>query len=181
MQNAAFHFPPGGPPEPGSLAHPATPVTVKGQQRRFGCMRMTVGSKHFLAATDDKGQPVTDRHGRPQTRLETAKDRRLFPLATGFYFCLHERCAGKAHASEADLLRAHPGEIDMQKKKEVHVVGFFSPDPLNGPEAGCKDCDRATKEATTAAKSETPIPRPCTKHSGGPIGLLTPGDPAVLG
>lgn len=167
-------------PEPGSLAHPATPIKVEGPTRRLGCLRMAAGSKHMLPLSDEKGQPVADRWGRRVRVLTTAKDRRLYPLAKGFFFCQHERCEGKAWGSEEELLRAHPSQLDMQRGSEVHVIGFFSADPLNPPEKGCKKCEQATKDATVAAKSEAPILRPCAEHSGGIVGLLTPGEPAVI-
>lgn len=177
-------------PEPGSLAHRATPIVVEGPQPRYGCVRMVAGSSHELPLTDASGQPVRDLRGRQVKVRTTAKDRRQHPGASGFLFCLHPDCAGKAWGTEVELLRAHPSQLDMARDRATHVIGFFSPDPVNPPAEGCKACEKATKEASAAATAKARetskdapavhVPRPCEEHSGGVIGLLTPGEPAEL-
>lgn len=177
-------------PEIGSLAHRGTPIRVEGVQPRYGCLRMVVGSSHVLPVTDAKGAALKDRGGRAVTVRTTAKDRRLYPHASGFLFCLHADCAGKAWATEGELVRAHPSALDMARDKASHVIGFFSPDPVNPPEDGCEACKKATREASATATAaarkaskdagEIVVPWPCTDHAGGVIGLLTPGEPAEL-
>lgn len=177
--------------EPGSLANRATPIKVEGKEPRYGCLRMVVGSSHELPLTDAAGKPVMDpRTRRPVKVRTTARDRRLFPGASGFLFCLHPDCAGKAWQNEAELLRAHPSQIDMGRERQIHVIGFFSPDAAEPPREDCAACKAATKKASAAATAEARkankdaaevfVAAPCEEHSGGVIGLLTPGEPATL-
>ena len=135
-------------PELGSLAHRGTPIKIEGVSPRYGCLRMVAGSSHVLPVTDAAGQPAKTLRGTPITVRTTAKDRRLYPLASGFLFCLHEACAGKAWASEPELLRAHPSALDMTRDRAIHVIGFFSPDPARPPVDGCKACEKATITGT---------------------------------
>ncbi len=149
-------------------------ITVPASKRALGIVRMAPDSAHQIAIGGRK-------------MYVTCRDRRDFPNATGFYFCLHESCRGKSWPSDKAMTDAHGPPSEMIAREEVHLVGFWSNDDCNPPADNCAACELATKAASGAATKEARaknkdapeaiILRACDEHSGGAVGLLTPTDP----
>lgn len=157
-----------------TLGYSNTAIIVSPEPKRAcGVLRMTINSMHDIPITDADGKPIVnpnDPRRRQMVVKMTAKDRRMFASATGHLFCLHKDCRGKKWKDERECLAAHPDTRDMIANEEVHVVGFYSNDPCNPPDPSCPKCNEKGKP-----------PRACAEHAGGVVGLLTPGEPAVMG
>lgn len=171
----AFARPGTAPPEEfGSYAITAQPT------KRVGLVPMMADSRHNL--------PIADGGGRARVESVTCKDRRNYHRASVRIFCMHPHCAGKSWGTVDEMTKAHPPHVEMLNRQETHLFFAWSEDPCNAtPEPSCGDCAAATiaasERATAAAKrkdakaAEVRVDACCTKHAGGPIGLLTPHDP----
>lgn len=96
------------------------PAEDSQDRRKYGLLAMAPGSQHRLAIGGSTG-------------LWTAKDRALYPNAKGFYFCTG--CARteqgyKSFANKTEMIAAHESPEMMKRKKEVHLFGFYSNDPM---------------------------------------------------
>jgi hypothetical protein len=146
-----------------------------GPQERLGLMPMAPHSRHNLTI-----------NGKPHA--VDAKPRNLYREAKGACFCMGPGCYTKKgpvawYADEKELRAAHDPQDELVDRAEKHVFGFWSSDPCNPPDPGCAACKKASADATKAARAaDAAAPeaaRPCAEHSGGEVGLLTPGDPGL--
>jgi hypothetical protein len=164
-----------GQPTPMAIA---TYTTEAAQTKRLGLIPMVPDSAHMIVIGT----------GREAKRVQvTCRDRRGFPDATGLHLCLGPGCSGKWWTSEAEMKSAHPTALELVARQEVHVHGFWSNDDCALPADNCPACEKATKDATSAATREARVKskdaaevvvlRACDEHSGGAVGLLTPADP----
>lgn len=97
-----------------SFSRGAPAPVVATQSKRFGLVKMRIGSNHMIRGKEGR-----------RAQFEV-RERARFKGASIVHICLNPLCAGKTFKNLDDVIAQHPEHEVMEKNEEAHVIGMWS-------------------------------------------------------